>query len=113
MLCSRVQQLPAAKVPRELLERLQEVGLVEVVVLNQWSVVTVGGSPYPLVHGVKPQDVRQIFWSHARVFQEPAFEMSPGPAHFARQRFDADPTFVLFQTTNGVLERQISSIVSP
>jgi hypothetical protein len=52
-----------------------------------------------------------IFWSHAGVFQEPAFEMS-GPAHFARQCLEAEPTFVLSQTTNGVLERQISSIVS-
>ena len=82
-------------------------------ILNQWSVATVGGSPYPFVHGVESQDVCEIFWSHAGVFQEPAFEMSPGPAHFARQRLDTDPTFVLFQTTNGVLERQISSIVSP
>jgi hypothetical protein len=89
------------------------VGLVEVVILNQWSVATVGGSPYPFVHGVESQHVCEIFWSHASVFQEPAFEMSPGPAHFARQCLDADPTFVLFQTTNGVLERQISSIVSP
>ena len=40
------------------------------------------------------------------VFQEPAFKMSRGPAHSPlRQCFDPDPTFVLFQTTNGVLEQ--------
>ena len=97
---------------RELLERLQEVGLVEVVVLNQWSVVTVGGSPHPFVHSVESQDVRKVFWSHAGVFQELPFEMSTGPPHFARQCFNPDPTFVLFQTTNRVFERQVSSIVS-
>jgi hypothetical protein len=81
---ARSRELPKRD-PRELLERLQEVGLVEVVVLNQWSLVTVGGSPHPFVHGVESQDVREIFWSHAGVFQEPAFEMSPGPGYFVRQ----------------------------
>ena len=73
--------------------------------------MTGGGSPYPFVHGVESQDVRKVLWSHAGVFQEPAFEMSPGPTHFTRQCLDADPTVVLFQTTNGVFERQIPSIV--
>ena len=87
-------------------------GLVEVVVLNQWSVVTVGGSSYPLVHGVESQYVRKVLGSNADALQEPAFKMSAGPAHFTRQRLDADSAFVLLEMTHGVLERQISSIVS-
>ena len=39
---------------RVLPERLQEVRLVEVVVLNQCRVVSPSGSPHSPVHGVKP-----------------------------------------------------------